>query len=762
LNFQNVRIKTINIVCFAGKKNLSLYLGEGTNLFIGQNSCGKTTVCDFIRFIMYGSEGMDTVFPWSGEKTVSGELGILADGAYYRVHRTESLPGAFPESSCTVTDRSGLTVVTESTPGEYFFGCNSFVYDRTLYCAQKQTGRIQQDISADVLDKWALAFSGKGGLYSALEKAEKERGLLMNENKTGELDKLLDERSRAEKLTVSISEKERARDEAIKNAEDIQSKIDANNKRMVIIKANMKNYTDDIKLMENRENAQTLKNDIAQYEKKSKLLLFDANSVHPGVNKEKYSRLADEYLEYSRLEASRAEIRSRLDLTRDNKETKKALFDVKGADAEEVEDAQSRIDMRHGLKNVFAALFTLFTIVAVFAFCFLWLVAKKDLLFSGLIAGGVFLMAIALLVASRLCGRSIKKIIASFGLETQTDFDDLYRMTTDFIKSDEEDAKLLEEEQASYDKVDSQVNAKLSSLRKLIGEEGPASDGRVTEYSVSESGELSASGDAPAEDTHAADVALLEKVDTIIRKYGDYFENEKELEKMRLSYKELLSRDVKRDTLEISEEFLMLERELSFLSKQNGGLMAKKAECEKRAAELADYAENARKASLDAKKNDVDVLEKVERYRSIQLRCDDLTKEISALEDSVTQPVSARVNALISFALKQDESFILSDKFEFKYKRGSRTMPFTSAGGGLSELALIALRIAFVEQLVSAKVPMVFDESFIFIDRENTDKLCRILESSGRQFLIFSSSEADSPTPTETSVVFTTEKFESR
>ncbi len=738
--FQNVRIKTLKLICFAGKKDLLFELDEKTNVFIGKNCCGKTTLCDFIRFIFYGTCGNNDLFPWDGTKTISGEMIISADGALYKIFRSETLSEDENDNRCIITDPDGAPLGGGITPGEYFLNLDPFVYDRTVYFPQKQNNKIQADTDVNALDVWGEAFSGKQKLYSSRSNLEKEKALLMNESKTGELDILLNERLRSKESSKELDELQEEREAAEKTLEDINNKIASNNKRMVILKANMKNYTDDIKLTENRENAASLKSEITQNEKKIKLLSFKAQNTLPGMTREDIAALSDDYLEYSRLSAEASDAAAKLDTANENYAINSRLFSEDTKD--EIEDTCALLENKRKIKNLFTSFGTLFVLMGIFVFCYLYFLSQRELLFSGLIAGAVLVFAVILFVCASIFRHSSEKLLSGMNLETQSEFDELYEQYMNFKASDSLYADALENARAEHLRIAGLLGEKLLSMRNsLEGKRLQGEDKRIPSFFDCEDSEF------------------LSRTDVIISKYNALFELEDAVIKQKADYKELLSRDVQRETLEISSEFAILEKELAFITKQNAALFAKQGETEAALERLKAILDKKDDTAKVAKKTEADVISRLEKYRDLQISCDELDKAIEELEDRVLQPISARVNALMSFALKAGESFVLGENFEFKYKRGSQTMPFSRAGGGLSELALIALRIAFSEQLTKGKVPMVFDESFMYIDKESARSVCRLIEADGRQIIFCSSAESDHTLAFTSPKVFVSEDF---
>lgn len=738
--FQNVRIKSLRLICFAGKKDLAFELDEKTNVFIGKNCCGKTTLCDFIRFMFYGTCGNRDLFPWDGTKTVSGEMIVSADGSLYKIFRSETLSDDESDNRCVITDPDGAPLGGGISPGGYFLNLDPFVYDRTIYFPQKQNNKIQADTDVASLDVWGESFSGKQKLYSSRSELEKEKSLLMNDSKTGELDILLNERLRSKEGSKEMDEKREEYKAAEKNLEEINNKIASNNKRIVILKADMKNYTDDIKLTENRENASSLKSEIKHNEKKIKYLSFEAQNALPGMTRDDIANLSDEYLEYSRLSAELSDASAKLETANENYAINSRLFSEDSRD--EIEDTCVLLENKRKIKNLFTSFGTLFVLMGIFIFCYLYFLSQRELLFSGLIAGAVFVFALIMFVCASVFRHSSEKILSEMNLESQSEFDELYEQYMSFKASDGIYTDAVENARAEHLRIAGLLEEKLLSMRRFL-----------------ENKRLSGEDKGIPSFHDCNDSELLSRIDVILSKYNTLFETEDSIENQKRDYRQLLSRDVHKETLEVSSEFAVLEKELAFITKQNSALFSKQSEAEERLKRLKAKLEKKDENSKDTKVSEADVISRLERYRDLQISCDELDKTIAELEDRVLQPISARVNALMSFALKSGESFILSENFEFKYKRGSQTMPFSRAGGGLSELALIALRIAFSEQLTKGKVPMIFDESFMFIDKDSALSLCRIIEADGRQIIFCSSSESDHTSAFASPKMFLSEDF---
>ena len=108
-------IKHLYIDSFAALKGKELSLSEGLNVIEGLNESGKSTVCTFIKFMLYGLSGRTSdgemserqkYVPWDTGRA-AGSLTIVADGTEYRIDRELTIfDDSQPRERCEVTDLS--------------------------------------------------------------------------------------------------------------------------------------------------------------------------------------------------------------------------------------------------------------------------------------------------------------------------------------------------------------------------------------------------------------------------------------------------------------------------------------------------------------------------------------------------------------------------------------------------------------------------------------------------------------------------------
>ena len=140
-----MRIEKIYMESFMGKKDFTLTLAPGVNILEGDNESGKTTVADFIRFMLYGasSKGIGGAlserqrFLGFGESAFGGYMELSAHGTRYRIDRRITATAAGFRESLQVSDLATKTQVLKGeNAGDALLGVPETVFSRTAYITQ--------------------------------------------------------------------------------------------------------------------------------------------------------------------------------------------------------------------------------------------------------------------------------------------------------------------------------------------------------------------------------------------------------------------------------------------------------------------------------------------------------------------------------------------------------------------------------------------------------------------------------------------------
>jgi uncharacterized protein YhaN len=194
-------IERLHINEFGGLRDLDFTLSRGLNVITGDNESGKSTVLNFIRFLLYGlpaSRGAENQaerersLSW-GTGSASGFMEISDRDGAYRIERSIGAGGA--ERKLIVSLATGAAVFPGRDAGEVFTGVSREVFDSI--CSVRQLGvgdvdgravgaaieniMLSGDESVDTgaavrrLDKARrelLALKGQGGRINDLKRRE--------------------------------------------------------------------------------------------------------------------------------------------------------------------------------------------------------------------------------------------------------------------------------------------------------------------------------------------------------------------------------------------------------------------------------------------------------------------------------------------------------------------------------------------------------------------------------------------------------------
>lgn len=140
-----VYIKKIEITAFGKFAGFEMKFHEGLNEFSFENEYGKSTIVDFMVFMLYGfaktaskkrglSENpLKKYMPWNGDGIIAGAMELVKDGELYRIERKQRESGRM---QLTVRDNTGSEIAGITEPGEYFFGVDVNTFLKTFIVRQ--------------------------------------------------------------------------------------------------------------------------------------------------------------------------------------------------------------------------------------------------------------------------------------------------------------------------------------------------------------------------------------------------------------------------------------------------------------------------------------------------------------------------------------------------------------------------------------------------------------------------------------------------
>jgi hypothetical protein len=111
-------------------------------------------------------------------------------------------------------------------------------------------------------------------------------------------------------------------------------------------------------------------------------------------------------------------------------------------------------------------------------------------------------------------------------------------------------------------------------------------------------------------------------------------------------------------------------------------------------------------------------------------------------EEELKKALAQKINQRIAFLLREGESFRFDEDFELCFCDQKSVLPVIAAGGGvITEMGVLAFRLALSEVLRCTKFPMIFDDSLAILSIKQAKEFYEGLQKTCSQFFILTSSE---------------------
>ena len=150
-----MKLVSVSITAFGKLKNVAFNFADGVNILQQANGFGKSTLCAFVRAMLYGlnygyklvdgnrTNDVTKYQPWDATGKFGGSMEIAHEGKTYRIER---FFGATAKSeSCIVTDTSTGQQLNIPNPGEHFLGLTVDSFDRCTYLPQEYVAIVPNE-----------------------------------------------------------------------------------------------------------------------------------------------------------------------------------------------------------------------------------------------------------------------------------------------------------------------------------------------------------------------------------------------------------------------------------------------------------------------------------------------------------------------------------------------------------------------------------------------------------------------------------------
>lgn len=688
----NFRLESLHVVQFASLRDYRLQAeGQLCEFFIKNEETARD-LCDFIAEFLYSPQAPE------------GEM-VLAT--------QEHGPLTLRVKEGVRSYEGEASLENPACPGHALTGLSEEIF-RELLINFVHEG-VPTPVSPALLDFCLQPHNAPGKLMQNIHSLDEKKRIYTTPEGTGKSDLAL-RRHREITETLSAEEPLRAqRNEVLRELETYQAKLDENAQRTVIVKADMNTFSDDVKLMENRQNASHLKNEIQAKEKRLRIMKYDAQREVPMPQPIELYDIKQAYSDFSRVSAQLQNEQNRLNAAQDSLKEQNSRFAHADYDAESVHEDYQRIERNRKGRWSFLWVCAALMVLALGSFIAL-IFSPCSQLFAGLVGLSVFLGAAICLVISSMFSHSTRQILKKLKIKTRKDFDRLH-------------ARLQE-----YESNKAYLEAQIQTCRQqcLLYE-------RLTEDQKEKLKALLAYTGLPLETT--AQISHL--CDRILSNSDAIQDLEQQLAQQKRIYQRMLSADVNKTTLTVSNEFLSLERELDFLQRQNAALLSKKSKAEAALAQLDEGIAQAERLHEELKNTEEDIEQLSREYNSICALQKPHLKEAASLKDYLETNFCAAADELLRNIRKPGEHFALSDRLLPVVVCRGEVVAKAGDGSYLSRAAMLVYKLLLSMEYLK-HCPLFFFDGFSFLDQSTARDMIVTLAENNYQLLLLHSPNSQS------------------
>lgn len=248
-------IESLQITSFAGISGYELSLSDGVNIVRGDNEAGKSTIAEFIRYVLYGFNGKSDRERYLGfsSNAVVGSI-VIRDGE--KKYRVERKTVGTKDSAAVYDLETGSACYEGKIPGEVFFGMPAGLFASTAFVGQTGGSRINGKDTSELLDNLLFAADEGVNVKKALKRLDDERVSLLYKNKKG--GKIYELENKLSQLDTRA---EKARNDG-KELLSIENKLRDNDATLEsdrVIRDKFASSIDDYQLSKSRESKARLK-----------------------------------------------------------------------------------------------------------------------------------------------------------------------------------------------------------------------------------------------------------------------------------------------------------------------------------------------------------------------------------------------------------------------------------------------------------------------------------------------------------------------
>ena len=176
MKLNQLTIEKIEIEQFKKIRNLSISPERTGNLLFGTYRSGKTSLCEFIQFALYGADSV--ALARENAEDAKGILHLNSDRGPFVIERSV-IRGK--ETVLFYSDRPESPIMTEKTPGEYLTGLDRESFDLINYFRQAKYETPLVKPKQSILNRIAALSTETEHVYRDLSVLDKKRRLYQND-----------------------------------------------------------------------------------------------------------------------------------------------------------------------------------------------------------------------------------------------------------------------------------------------------------------------------------------------------------------------------------------------------------------------------------------------------------------------------------------------------------------------------------------------------------------------------------------------------
>ena len=736
-------IEKIEIRSFGLIKDMTLEFAPTVNIIEGQNEAGKSTIAAFIKYMLFGFDGVESEDVLSERrKRINWDTGLAEGSMVVRVKdkrylisrsttptaRQDGRP-SYKEESSIIDMESGATAFGKMPAGEVFFGVSRDLFENTAFLGQIGDSAINEGSVKESIENILFSGSEKINNQRAMGRiSEKMEGLVHRGGGGGVIHDLMRKQEELEEAMARSNEDNKqilAKETELFKIRQERAEAESKLERLFDLDASYRS----VMLIDTFDRLHELEEDcVSKVEAYNTFIddntragyvptdsyITEISMARRGVN-DAYHALSDAEDAYSKE-------KNAIGITREI-EGAIELADEEGGEENILARAASYVK---GLAKNIA--FTTFGALALIAALVCQIVAKGALASIGgrIGVGVVGALALALAVASAVGiiknKKSLDTLAGKFGVAGYNDLKgkisviSAARAKRDGMIKSTDDARIaLEAARLNYE------NAKQELTRVIIrwGEEPPTS-------------------------------SLNDFLDKLEAKVATFLERKRllleEKNTIELTVKELRQSLADKNEIDIRGQVPPLKRK-ALAHINHDEIITSIAAYKNKIVELDRMIYTVENEITALKTNSGDPAEYYAKVKSLETRIDELRqkhkayfiayKAIESASDNLRSGISPRLGEYSTelMGIMTDKKYGEFDvtsglKVSYQTEGGEqRTVDFLS--GGTRDLAYIAVRMALIDMLYTEKPPVCLDESFAHQDNLRARSMMKSLAHLG-------------------------------